>query len=173
MKLSEKSTLLLLITLSFQLCQFRELKNHEVGEDCAIPNQNKTRGICLQRRDCAEYEELFNVTDLGVERLSFIINLDCGFDYDSWKSLVCCPKPESIYKYILFNLYTKIIFIIYFRKPDLTHDPLNVKIRDTAENGSIILDNRFNENENAQIKCGQQLDNRIVGGEICEIDKLF
>lgn len=95
-----------LITFSFELCQFRELKNHEVGEDCAIPNQNKTRGNCLQRRDCAEYEELFNVTDLSVERLSFILNLDCGFDYDSWKSLVCCPKrTESYYKYIYFYFF--------------------------------------------------------------------
>lgn len=50
---------------------------------------------------------------------------------------------------------------------------MNVKIRDTAENGSITLDNRFSENGNAHIKCGEQLDNRIVGGEICELDKFL
>ena len=64
--------------------------------------------------------------------------------------------------------------MLYFRKPDLTYDPMNVKIRDTAEHG-VTLDNRFSENVNAHqlIKCGEQIDNRIVGGEICEIDKFF
>lgn len=95
-----KSLLFFLLNFSIQVCQFREFKNLVIGEDCAIPNQNKTLGVCLQRRDCTEYEELFNVTDLGVERLSFIKNLDCGFDYNSWKSLVCCPKPGSIYKLV-------------------------------------------------------------------------
>lgn len=56
-------------------------------------------------------------------------------------------------------------FGCFFRKPDLN--------RDSIENGSVTLDNRFIETEDAQIKCGQQLDNRIVGGEICEIDKFF
>lgn len=98
MKVVEKIILgLVLITIKFNLCYLRDVKNLQIGDDCIIPNQNSTRGICLARRDCVEYEELFNVTDLGVERLSFILNLDCGFDRDSWKSLVCCPISGMSY----------------------------------------------------------------------------
>lgn len=89
---------LVLIVVKLNFCDFREVKNLRIGDDCIIPNQNITRGICLARRDCAEYEELFNVTDLCIERLSFIINLDCGFDQDLWKPLVCCPIPGKSYE---------------------------------------------------------------------------
>lgn len=99
MKVLKKSIFVLfLLTLNYELCQLLKYKNHEINEDCIIPNQNKTRGTCLRRQDCIEYEELFNVTDLEVERLSFILRLDCGFDYESWKTLVCCPKPGNTYK---------------------------------------------------------------------------
>lgn len=92
---------LLILFLAVKLCQSQdEPTNNEVGSDCAIPNQRSTKGICVQRKNCLEYEELFNVTDLTVERLSFIINLDCGFDFESWKSLVCCPKPGNSYKFV-------------------------------------------------------------------------
>lgn len=93
-----------LLLLNNQLCHFRKFEKFEINDECVIPNQNKTRGICLRRQDCAEYEELFNVTDLGVERLSFIIHLDCGFDYISWKTLVCCPKQGNNYKYVVLLL---------------------------------------------------------------------
>lgn len=60
---------------------------------------------------------------------------------------------------------SQIIFFIYkffinkiFRKPDLDVDPENLKIREMAENGSVVLDNRFGEDE--EMKCGQQLDDR-------------
>lgn len=96
--MSKSLLIFILFTLNYQLYQLRQLANLEVNDECNIPNQNKTRGLCLRRQDCLEYEELFNVTDLGVERLSFIIHLDCGFDYDSWKTLVCCPKPGNSYK---------------------------------------------------------------------------
>lgn len=69
----------------------------------------------------------------------------------------------------------KIIHKLFFfgRKPDLDVDPENVKIRESPVNESVSLDNRFSETESPQIKCGQQLDDRIVGGELCEIDKYF
>jgi len=41
---------------------------------------------------------------------------------------------------------------------------------------NVDLDNRFGESDGSQPKrkCGMQaLDNRIVGGELCEIDKYF
>lgn len=86
------------VVILIALSQSKRLNNLQIGDECKIPNQNKTTGICLKRTDCVEYEELFNVTDLGVERLSFILSLDCGFDRDSWKSLVCCPQPGNTYK---------------------------------------------------------------------------
>jgi hypothetical protein len=98
MKVVEKIILgLLLIIVKFNLCHLRDAKNLQIGDDCIIPNQDSARGICVARRDCVEYEELFNVTDLGVERLSYILRLDCGFDRESWKPLVCCPKEGHSY----------------------------------------------------------------------------
>ncbi|KAG5669837.1 hypothetical protein PVAND_000128 [Polypedilum vanderplanki] len=155
---------IILFTFFHNLCQSRHTKqNLQIGDECKIPNQNKTRGICIKRRDCVEYEELFNVTDLGVERLSFILYLDCGFDYESFKSLVCCPKPGNSYK-----------------KPDLDVDPENLRVREenieaiTTE--TVDLENRFGEetttNKNKK-KCGVNFsfEDRIVGGELCELDK--
>lgn len=57
-----------------------------------------------------------------------------------------------------------------FRNPDLSVDPENIKVREPTSEGSVAIDNRFSESESA-FKCGQQLDDRIVGGELCEIDK--
>lgn len=91
---------LLLTVFAYHLCQSEEaMTNNAVDSECIIPNQVKTRGVCVKRKDCSEYEDLFNATELLTERLSFIINLDCGFDFESWKSLVCCPKPGNSYKY--------------------------------------------------------------------------
>lgn len=90
-----------LLAFGYNLCHSQdELVNLSAGSDCTIPNQRKTKGVCVQRKNCLDYDELFNVTDLTVERLSFIINLDCGFDYEIWKSLVCCPQPGNSYKYV-------------------------------------------------------------------------
>jgi hypothetical protein len=97
---------LVMLALCYHECVTRQ--NLEIGQDCIIPNQNKTRGICAKRVDCVEYEELFNVTDLGVERLSFILNLECGFDYVSWKTLVCCPKPGKSYKFVSISLIKEV-----------------------------------------------------------------
>lgn len=97
-KIVEFCVVFFLLFLNYQLGELREFNELEIGDECIIANQNKTRGVCLRRRDCVEYEELFNVTDLGVERLSFILSLDCGFDTESWKTLVCCPKPGNTYK---------------------------------------------------------------------------
>lgn len=98
---AEIVSVLILTVFAYHLCQSQqELINIEVNAECTIPNQMKTRGVCLQRKDCLDYEDLFNVTELTTERLSFIINLDCGFDFDSWKSLVCCPAPGNSYKYV-------------------------------------------------------------------------
>ena len=91
---------IVLVTVSIGVLQSRLVADLKIDDECKIPNQNKTRGLCVRRRDCADYEELFNVEDLGIERLSFILNLDCGFDYDSWSSLVCCPKPGNSYKQV-------------------------------------------------------------------------
>lgn len=74
---------------------------------------------------------------------------------------------ENFVVYLITRAHT-----IFFRKPDLDVDPENVKMREITENGSISLDNRFGENDEP-VKCGQQLDDRIVGGVICEIDKYF
>jgi hypothetical protein len=64
----------------------------------------------------------------------------------------------------------------HFRRPDLPVDPENLKVREPAEDGS--LDNRFSGpsattgNAATKKKCGlQTFSNRIVGGEICEIDE--
>lgn len=92
---------LLLSVSAYHSCQSQEmLMNTAVDSECVIPNQVKTKGVCVTRKDCLEYEDLFNVTELLTDRLSFIINLDCGFDFDTWKSLVCCPKPGNSYKYV-------------------------------------------------------------------------
>lgn len=102
MKVLIKVILFLIAIIFTSVCQSREPKNLQLGDECKIPNQNKTRGICARRRDCSEYEELFNVTDLGVERLSFILRLDCGFDFETWSALVCCPKLGNSYKSVCF-----------------------------------------------------------------------
>jgi hypothetical protein len=60
---------------------------------------------------------------------------------------------------------------IFFRKPDLDVDPENVKVRE--QNESVSIDNRFGEDDAATYRCGEQLDDRIIGGELCEIDKYF
>ena len=91
--------LFLIFLINPQIINSRRMRaNLNIGDECKIPNQKSTRGICVKRQDCPEYEELFNVTDLGVERLSFVLHLDCGFDQESWKSLVCCPTPGNSYK---------------------------------------------------------------------------
>lgn len=95
-------SVLVLLAFAYDLCQSQDAPaNNAVNSDCAVPNQRKTKGVCVKRADCLEYEELFNVTDLTTERLSFIMNLGCGFDYETWKSLVCCPKPGDSYKYVV------------------------------------------------------------------------
>ena len=86
--------------LGFCQSQDEQPVNNSINSECDIPNQYKTKGICVERKNCLDYEDLFNVTELTVERLSFIINLDCGFDFASWKSLVCCPKTGHFYKYV-------------------------------------------------------------------------
>lgn len=42
-------------------------------------------------------------------------------------------------------------------------------------NDSVSLDNRFGDDDAGEYeyRCGEQLDDRIVGGELCEIDKYF
>lgn len=90
----------LIYALALEVCHSQEPRNLELDAECDIPNQRKTKGICVERKNCLEYESLFNVTDLTVERLSFIMNLNCGFDYAMWKTLVCCPKPGNSYKYV-------------------------------------------------------------------------
>jgi hypothetical protein len=91
------SVLIAVLIVGFCYSQ-EEAQNMELNSECLIPNQRKTKGICLDRKNCLEYESLFNVTDLTVERLSFIMNLNCGFDYATWKTLVCCPQPGNSYK---------------------------------------------------------------------------
>lgn len=93
-------SIFVLIVFTYNLCQSQddELVNHEVNAECSIPNQRSTKGLCNHRKNCLEYDDLFNVTELTTERLSFIMNLDCGFDYETWKTLVCCPKPGNSYK---------------------------------------------------------------------------
>lgn len=73
--------------------------------------------------------------------------------------------------------------LLLCRKPDLVIDPENLKVREplSAENVPAGLDdsnvdNRFSEtassNKSGQKKCGwQAFMQRIVGGEICEIDE--
>jgi Regulatory CLIP domain of proteinases len=102
MKVLPKSVLIVVLNiLALNVCHSQdELINNDHSSECSIPNQRKTKGICVDRKNCLEYESLFNVTDLTVERLSFIMNLDCGFDYDMWKTLICCPQPGSSYKYV-------------------------------------------------------------------------
>lgn len=92
-----------LLIFGYNLCRSQDDGpiNIELNAECTIPNQQKTKGICVQRQNCEEYDALFNVTDLTVERLSFIVNLHCGFDYVIWKSLVCCPQTGKTYKYDL------------------------------------------------------------------------
>lgn len=66
---------------------------------------------------------------------------------------------------------------ILFRKPDLVVDPENVRVREpqssAGDDGN--LDNRFSGTSGSAIpkkKCGvQAFQQRIVGGEICEIDE--
>lgn len=43
-----------------------------------------------------------------------------------------------------------------------------------TETESVDLENRFGESDLKKRKCGvQALDDRIVGGELCEIDEYF
>lgn len=102
MKVLAKSMLIVVSGIfAYNFCQSQEEPvNNDLNSECSIPNQRKTKGICIDRKNCLEYESLFNVTDLTVERLSFIKNLDCGFDYEMWKTLVCCPQPGNSYKYV-------------------------------------------------------------------------
>lgn len=63
-----------------------------------------------------------------------------------------------------------------FRRPDLPVDPENLKVRESSDPSST-LDNRFSGSSSAgnaapKKKCGlQTFMNRIVGGEICELDE--
>lgn len=65
-----------------------------------------------------------------------------------------------------------------FRKPDLAVDPENTKVREPAAEANATeshVDNRFSETSSGVAKratCGwQAFMQRIVGGEICEIDE--
>lgn len=66
--------------------------------------------------------------------------------------------------------------MIIFRKPDLVVDPKNMKVREPSTAANDNLDNRFSETSGSSLsqhrKCGlQTFMQRIVGGEICEIDE--
>lgn len=126
----------LVLILAVKLCQTQtELANSEIGSDCAIPNQSSTKGVCIQRKNCLDYNELFNVTDLTVERLSFIINLDCGFDFESWKSLVCCPKPGNSYKFVTLTFNESIKFC---NEIDFVEEKIIEKLLVSAERENFI-----------------------------------
>lgn len=102
--------ILIVLTFGYDLCHSQdEPVNLSINTECTIPNQVKTKGICVKRQNCAEYEDLFNVTDLTTERLSFAINLYCGFDSETWKPLVCCPNPGESYKYVTLKDVFKIM----------------------------------------------------------------
>lgn len=63
-----------------------------------------------------------------------------------------------------------------FRKPDLAVDPENTKVRESAAEATAAdshVDNRFSDTSaGKRPKCGwQAFMQRIVGGEICEIDE--
>jgi hypothetical protein len=64
---------------------------------------------------------------------------------------------------------------VFFRKPDFEVDPENVRVREDASSNaeSVILDNRFGESTIEKKKCGVNfsLEDRIVGGELCALDK--
>lgn len=70
------------------------------------------------------------------------------------------------------------IFVLC-RKPDLVVDPENVKVRESSDSTNVSdsdVPNRFSGassgNTLFQKKCGiQAFMQRIVGGEICEIDE--
>lgn len=79
-------------------------------------------------------------------------------------------------KLFKLSIYTYKQIILFFprRKPDLDVDPENIKVRENTTNDDVDLDNRFGEGEGNKpmMKCGMPtIDNRIVGGELCEIDK--
>ena len=97
---SSRKFIISIILLISEVCSQDPVEVINLAKDaeCIIPNQNRTRGVCISRKNCFEYQQLFNETDLNVDRLSFIINLDCGFDFEIWKSLVCCPKSGNTYK---------------------------------------------------------------------------
>lgn len=78
---------------------------------------------------------------------------------------------SRIIKYFLFLLLTS-------RKPDLVVDPENIKVRESSDATNTTdddnVDNRFSGTGSAalQNKCGTQtFMQRIVGGEICELDE--
>lgn len=76
-------------------------------------------------------------------------------------------QPEEVFAHSAF--------VSHFRRPDLPVDPENLKVRESIE-GDSPLDNRFSGptsgNAAPKKKCGlQTFMNRIVGGEICEIDE--
>lgn len=66
--------------------------------------------------------------------------------------------------------------MVLFRKPDIIVDPENKKVRESSNATDESLDNRFSEATGDSVlwskKCGlQAFMQRIVGGEICEIDE--
>lgn len=75
-------------------------KTAKINEECDIPSigEATVKGICVDRRNCAEFEKFFNGSTLSSAHLSFIIKLNCGFDYENWKSLICCPPSEQPYE---------------------------------------------------------------------------
>lgn len=96
--ITKVTSALIFAVFALNLCQSEDkLVNNLVESTCDIPNQSHAKGICVKRQNCSEYDQLFNISELTTERLSFIINLDCGFDYETWKSLICCPLPGHSY----------------------------------------------------------------------------
>lgn len=100
---------LFVLALSISYCRSQNVpRNFIVDSECLIPNQKGSEGVCVYRKNCPNYDNLFNVNDLSVERLSFIMNLNCGFDYSLWETLVCCPRAGRSYLYVLKNLTFKL-----------------------------------------------------------------
>lgn len=99
--ITKVTSVLIFAVFALNLCRSQDGPvNNRIDSECDIPNQSKTKGSCVKRQNCSDYDQLFDVDELTTERLSFIINLDCGFDYETWKPLVCCPKPGQSYKYV-------------------------------------------------------------------------
>ena len=123
---------------------------------CAIPNQNGL-GRCIVKEQCPQYIQIIDSRPLTEDKVNFLKRVQCETFTDD--PLICCPINDI------------------YHSPSI---PINKTVKRhrlhqyiEQDNEEFGLTSRLGENDLLPTlkQCGSQVNNRIFGGEIAELDE--